>query len=130
MDLSAIMAAVISGGVISSIIVWWANRQNVTADTYQKLVATVTSLNETLNEERAKRENAEREFDRKVAELVIEYDKKLADQRAGYEEKLINMRTTNAAEIAKLNHRIDELERERNELLLENRALRRGSGDG
>lgn len=130
MDLSVIMASLISGGVISSIIVWWANRQNVAADTYQQLVDTVTTLNKTLNEEKAKREAESIQFDKKVADLVLEYDKKLAVQKASYEEKLINMKTVNEAEIAKLNLRIDELERERNELLLENRALRKGSSDG
>ena len=102
MNYETLITVLITSGVISSLVAVYANRKNNDADTFLKLSATVASLTDDLNEERAARRSDKSEFENAIAALQTKYD----------------------TIVQGLERRISELERERNELLIENRRLR------
>ena len=102
-----IYIAVISAATAITVGVYnaWMMRNNRSADTYQKLAATVSSLTEDLGTERSARRQDKTYFQESLDRVVMDYERKIK-----------------ALEI-----RVDELEKERNELLLENHRLKRES---
>ena len=107
MDWGNFVIALFMGTFAGSVVAILANRRKTSADTYQKLSATVSSLIDDLGEERAHRRKDKAYFQEELERIRVDYKYKLAALEA----------------------RVCELEVERTELILENHKLRKRFGE-
>ena len=113
MNFEQFVTAILAGGVVSTIIALIANRKSTSAGAYKDMALSITNLSKEVRDLRTENRENKRRFEEERAKDKVEFEVRIA-----------KMERDHAAEMSELKNRMRELERERNDLLVELSRLR------
>lgn len=121
------------GSAIAFVLSWKSRTHNTRADTYSKLISSISTMNETVanlaaevDEERTKRRAIEEALDAARKEWVIE--RRLLAQKLAHSDTIISNLEARIQELEREKHELTKLLTKQNELLLEGNKLLKNSG--